>query len=73
MKHFYHPNRILILEDVDMENLQDYTNSIIEKSKSGILGKQALVLGGGGPVDLAWQSGLASKLVAEGVMLIQQI
>ncbi|MBB6142399.1 NTE family protein [Silvibacterium bohemicum] len=31
--------------------------------------KRALVLGGGGPVGRAWQTGLLSKFVAEGVML----
>jgi NTE family protein len=31
--------------------------------------RRALVLGGGGPVGLAWQSGLVSKLVAEGMLL----
>jgi len=31
--------------------------------------KRALVLGGGGPVGRAWQSGLVSTLVAAGVML----
>jgi len=31
--------------------------------------KRALVLGGGGPVGRAWQSGLVSTLAAEGVML----
>lgn len=32
-------------------------------------GRRALVLGGGGPVGRAWESGLISKLVAQGVRL----
>ncbi|WP_454885385.1 hypothetical protein [Sphingomonas oryzagri] len=39
--------------------------SIVDTSKSG----RALVLGGGGPVGRAWQSGLASGLLAEGIAL----
>ncbi|WP_263359091.1 patatin-like phospholipase family protein [Acidicapsa ligni] len=44
-------------------------NILVSETRDPSTRKRALVLGGGGPVGRAWETGFVSKLVAEGVML----